>query len=177
MPSWRSPAPVRQTISVWLALCAYEHHIFAPLSTHSPSSRRARVFSEATSEPESGSDIAIASTPPFDHAPEQVVLLLLGAEPVERADDDQRHAVAADRDLAARDLLEEQRRVEERAARAAVLLVDLSDHQPSSASCAASSSEWWSSCSRPRRDLLALGEVAQRRTKSCCSSVSAVGVR
>ncbi len=66
MPSWLSePSPVRQTISMWLALCAYEHHIFAPSSTHSPSSRRARVLSEATSEPASGSDIAIASVPPF----------------------------------------------------------------------------------------------------------------
>ena len=51
-------------MSVWLALCAYEHHIFDPLSTHSPLSRRAFVWSEATSDPDSGSDIAIASPPP-----------------------------------------------------------------------------------------------------------------
>ena len=55
---------------------------------------------------------------------EQLALLLLRAEAVQRADDDQRHAVRADRDLAACDLLEEQRGVRERPARAAVLLVD-----------------------------------------------------
>ena len=69
MSSWRSPSPVRQTIRMWLALWAYEHHIFAPFSTHSPSSRRARVFSAATSEPASGSDIAMASVPPFTTRP------------------------------------------------------------------------------------------------------------
>ena len=37
----------------------------APSSTHSPSSSRACVFSEATSEPESGSDMAMASVPPW----------------------------------------------------------------------------------------------------------------
>ena len=42
MSSWRSPVSrVRQTISMWLALWAYEHHIFEPFSTHSPSSRHA----------------------------------------------------------------------------------------------------------------------------------------
>ncbi len=69
-PSWRSePSPVRQTISVWLALWANEHHIFEPLSTHSSPSRRARHFSAATSDPASGSDIAIASVPPFATRP------------------------------------------------------------------------------------------------------------
>ena len=33
---------VRHTTSTWLALCAYEHHIFEPETTHSPSSPRAR---------------------------------------------------------------------------------------------------------------------------------------
>ena len=69
MSSCRSPSPVRQTIRMWLALWAYEHHIFAPFSTHSPSSRRARVFSAATSEPASGSDIAMASVPPLTTRP------------------------------------------------------------------------------------------------------------
>ena len=64
MSSCRSPGPVRHTIRMWLALWAYEHHILAPSSTHSPLSRRARVLSAATSEPASGSDIAIAKRPP-----------------------------------------------------------------------------------------------------------------
>ena len=64
MSSWRSPGPVRQTMRMWLALWAYEHHIFAPCSTYSPSSCRALVFRLATSEPASGSDIAIAIVPP-----------------------------------------------------------------------------------------------------------------
>ena len=64
-PSWRSePSPVRHTISVWLALWAKEHHIFDPDSTHSSPSRRARHLSAATSDPASGSDIAMASVPP-----------------------------------------------------------------------------------------------------------------
>ena len=38
-----------------------------PESTHSPSSSRALHFSEATSEPESGSDMAMASVAALAH--------------------------------------------------------------------------------------------------------------
>jgi hypothetical protein len=41
----------------------------APFRTQSPLSRLARVFRLATSEPESGSDMAIASVPPFTTRP------------------------------------------------------------------------------------------------------------
>ena len=49
------------------------------------------------------------------HAAEQLALLLLRAEPIQGARDDQRDAVSADRDAPVRDLLEEQRGVEEAA--------------------------------------------------------------
>ena len=41
----------------------------APSSTHSPLSRLALVLSAATSEPASGSDIAMASVPPLTTRP------------------------------------------------------------------------------------------------------------
>ncbi|HLL85949.1 MAG TPA: hypothetical protein VK387_01405, partial [Thermoleophilaceae bacterium] len=45
-------------------MCAYEHHSFEPSSTHEPSERSARVWSAPTSDPASGSDMAMASAPP-----------------------------------------------------------------------------------------------------------------
>src|SRR3954447_2055698 len=60
----------------------------------------------------------------LSHAPEQVALLLLGAEAIQRTGHDQSHVVAADRQAPVGALLEEERRVEEGAAGAAVLLVD-----------------------------------------------------
>ena len=59
------PSCVRQTISTWLASRAYEIHIFDPFSTYSPLSRTARVLSAPTSDPASGSDIAIARQLPL----------------------------------------------------------------------------------------------------------------
>ena len=82
------------------------------------------MVSEPTSEPASGSVIAIASTAPAAIPPRISVLLLVGAEFLRRAGDDQRRRVAADRGEAARGLLHEEAGVEHRAAGAAVLLGD-----------------------------------------------------
>jgi len=110
--------------------------------THSPSSSRARVVSDATSDPDSGSDIAIASTPPRANRTLELLLLLVGAEAVQRADHDQRHAVAGDRDLPARDLLEEQTALKNSPPEPPYSSSIVSDHQPRSASFFESSSEW-----------------------------------
>ena len=119
-----SPLVVRQTISTWSAMWALEMKTFWPLITKPPSTRSAEVVSEPTSEPDSGSVIAIASTEPPAIAAEDLRLLLLGAEALGRAGDDQRRRVAADRRQAARGLFHEEGRVEHRAAGAAVLLGD-----------------------------------------------------
>ncbi len=59
-----SPLLVRQTMSTWSEMWALEQKTFWPLSTRPPSTRSALVVSEPTSEPASGSVIAIASTEP-----------------------------------------------------------------------------------------------------------------
>src|SRR6185295_2938743 len=68
--------------------------------------------------------------PALHDVAEVLALLLLRSEAVQRAHDDQRHAVGGDRDLTARELLEEERGIQERAARAAVLLRDLEPVPP-----------------------------------------------
>ena len=103
---------------------ALEMKTFWPLMTKPPSTRSALVVSEPTSEPDSGSVIAIASTEPLGDAAEDLLLLLLGAEALGGAGDDQGGRVAADRRQAARGLLHEEAGVEHRAAGAAVLLGD-----------------------------------------------------
>ena len=103
---------------------ALEQKTFWPLRTKPPLTRSAAVVSEPTSEPASGSVIAIASTDAAGDPAEDLRLLLLGAEALGRAGDDQRRRVAADRRQAAGGLLHEQAGVEHRAARAAVLLGD-----------------------------------------------------
>ena len=77
--------------------------------THSSPSSRALVFSEATSTRSRAPTSRSPARRPPPRA-EQVALLLLGAEAVQRADHDQGDAVGADRDLAARGLLQEQGR-------------------------------------------------------------------
>ena len=99
--------------------------------------------------------------PSLHHVAEVLALLLLGAKPVERAHDDQRHAVAGHRDPAAGELLEEQRRVEERAARSAVLLRDL-EAVPAELAHAGGHLRRVAVVLGPV-ELLALGEVADRR--------------
>ena len=125
---------VRQTIRMWLALWAYEHHIFDAVRAPTRRSRaRARVFSDATSEPASGSDIAIASVPPSTTRPSRSRFCSSVPKRLSAPTTISVTAVArATGHLAARELLEEQRRVEEAAAGAAVLLGDLSPYQPSS---------------------------------------------
>ena len=82
------------------------------------------VVSEPTSEPDSGSVIAIDSTEPLAMFAEQLVLLLLGAEALDGAGDDQGGRVAADRRHAAGGLLHEEAGVDHGPAGAAVLLGD-----------------------------------------------------
>ena len=55
---------VRQTTRMWDAILALEQKTFWPLITKPPLTRSAEVESEPTSEPASGSVIAIASTLP-----------------------------------------------------------------------------------------------------------------
>lgn len=55
---------MRQTTRMWSARCAAEIQVFWPLSTKPPSRASARQERLPTSEPASGSDIAIASTRP-----------------------------------------------------------------------------------------------------------------
>ena len=71
---------VRQTIRTWSEMRALEMKTFWPLSTKPPLERSAVVVSEPTSEPDSGSVIAIDSTEPLGDAAEDLRLLLLGAE-------------------------------------------------------------------------------------------------
>ena len=59
-----SPLPVRQTTSTWSEMWALEQKTFCPLMTKPPFTRSALVLSEPTSEPASGSVIAMASTEP-----------------------------------------------------------------------------------------------------------------
>ena len=59
-----SPLVVRQTTRMWSAMWALEMKTFWPLRTKPPLTRSAEVVSEPTSEPASGSVIAIASTEP-----------------------------------------------------------------------------------------------------------------
>ena len=59
-----SPLVVRQTIRTWSEMWALEMKTFWPLMTKPPLTRSAEVVSEPTSEPASGSVIAIASTAP-----------------------------------------------------------------------------------------------------------------
>ena len=56
---------MRQMSRMCSARCASEIHVFCPLIVKPPFSRTALHLSEPTSEPASGSDIAIASTLPF----------------------------------------------------------------------------------------------------------------
>ena len=72
-------------------------HLGAATTHSSPSRRARRLQSAATSDPASGSDIAIASVPPVTTA-RTGRASALGAEAVERADHDERHSVGADRD-------------------------------------------------------------------------------
>ncbi len=60
-----SPLVVRQTVRTWSALRALEMKTFCPLSTKPPLERSARVESEPTSEPDSGSVMAMDSTEPL----------------------------------------------------------------------------------------------------------------
>src|SRR6202011_6037301 len=70
MPSCFGPAlDVRATTRTYSARWALEHHVFWPLSTHPPLTLSALQVSDATSDPDPGSDIAIdvgvpATTPP-----------------------------------------------------------------------------------------------------------------
>ena len=96
---------------------------FWPVTTHSSPSRTARVFSEARSEPEPGSEKPWHQISSADRiGGEEALLLLLGA-----VGDDRRPAhreaehVGHLRRAGARDLLVEDRLLDERGARAAVL--------------------------------------------------------
>ena len=64
-----SPLVVRQTVRTWSELRALEMKTFCPLMTKPPLERAASVESEPTSEPDSGSVIAIASTEPLAMPP------------------------------------------------------------------------------------------------------------
>jgi hypothetical protein len=55
---------VRQTVSTWSERWAFEMNTFWPLMTKEPFRRSALVVNDPTSEPDSGSVIAIASTDP-----------------------------------------------------------------------------------------------------------------
>ncbi len=59
-----APLVVRQTTRTWSEMWALEQKTFCPLITKPPLTRSAAVVSEPTSEPASGSVIAIASTEP-----------------------------------------------------------------------------------------------------------------
>jgi hypothetical protein len=59
-----SPLVVRQTTRMCRAIFAFEQNTFWPRITKPPSTRSAEVAREPTSEPASGSVIAIASTSP-----------------------------------------------------------------------------------------------------------------
>ena len=59
-----SPLLVRQTTRMWRAMRALEQKTFCPRITNPPLTRSAEVVSDPTSEPASGSVIAIASTSP-----------------------------------------------------------------------------------------------------------------
>ena len=109
---------------MWSEMWALEHEDLLAVEHEAAVDALGRVVSEPTSEPASGSVIAIASTAPRAMPPRISLLLLLGAEALGRAGDDQRRGVAADRRQAARGLLHEEAGVEHRAAGAAVLLGD-----------------------------------------------------
>src|SRR6202008_507243 len=60
MPSCLAPVlDVRATTRTWSAKWALEHHVFWPLRTHPSLTLSALQVSDATSDPDPGSDIAI----------------------------------------------------------------------------------------------------------------------
>ena len=61
---FEAPLVVRQTTRMWSEMWALEQKTFWPLMTKPPLTALGRVVSEPTSEPASGSVIAIASTEP-----------------------------------------------------------------------------------------------------------------
>ena len=105
-------------------MCAAEIQVFWPLRTKPPFWRSARQERLPTSEPGLGLGHRDRLDPARGDPAEDLLLLLLGAEALVGAGDDQADAVAGDRHEAAHRLLEEDAGVDEAAARAAVLLVD-----------------------------------------------------
>src|SRR4051812_46619722 len=157
---------------MWLALWANEHHIFEPSSTHSPLSRSALHCRAPTSDPASGSDIAMASVPPFAtrdrrsrfcssvprrfKAPTTISVTpypAIGARP---------RVVSSRNSVASRNDPPEP----------PYSSPISSPYQPSSAICRATASSCGSS-SRPRPLTSRSQKSRSAWTKSCCSSVSA----
>src|SRR3954464_11621194 len=157
---------------MWLALWANEHHIFEPSSTHSPLSRSALHCRAPTSDPASGSDIAMARVPPFAtrdrrsrfcssvprrfRAPTTISVTpypAIGARP---------RVVSSRNSVASRN-----------APREPPYSSPISSpYQPSSAICRATASSCGSS-SRPRPLTSRSQKSRSAWTKSCCSSVRA----
>src|SRR3954464_12332250 len=157
---------------MWLALWANEHHIFEPSSTHSPLSRSALHCRAPTSDPASGSDIAMARVPPFAtrarrsrfcssvpsrlSAPTTISVTpypAIGARP---------RVVSSRKSVASR------KDPPEPPYSSSIS----SPYQPSSAICLATASSCGSS-SRPRPLTSRSQKSRSAWTKSCCSSVRA----
>ena len=119
-----SPLVVRQTTRTWSEMWALEKKTFWPLMTKPPST----ALGGAGERADVGAGLRLGHRDRLDRAggdpAEDLLLLLLGAEALGGAGDDQRRRVAADRGQAARGLLHEEAGVEHRAAGAAVLLGD-----------------------------------------------------
>ena len=64
-----APLVVRQTTRTWSEMWAFEMKTFCPLITKPPFERTASVEREPTSEPDSGSVMAMASTEPLEIPP------------------------------------------------------------------------------------------------------------
>ena len=129
-----SPSPVRAVIATWpeMSVPAFVMNCLAPSMTHSPSSRRARVFDVAGVLPASGSVRPNApSLRPAQRSGRQRCLLLVGAEQVDRLRAERRVRAHRDRDarVHARELLDRERVGERVAARAAVLLRERDAHR------------------------------------------------
>jgi hypothetical protein len=119
-----APLVVRQTTRTWSEMWAFEMNTFWPLMTKPPLERTASVLSEPTSEPASGSVIAIASTEPFEMPPRISCFCSSVPNLLVAPANDQGGGVAADGRHPAGGLLHEEGGVEHGAAGAAVLLRD-----------------------------------------------------